>query len=202
MAVLNETELAASFLANIPDNTSGDVSPSDVRGELTNLVESLQSYSGVMTNRTEVDGIAITGTPTKWIYFTDDNTSPNQLLEANVANERVLVKEPARYFVTLRFEGQWPATEDLRLEVYLNGVANPLTPISFAVEGKGPADPDIISVTDIAYIVNSAAIAAGPGGNSAEIELFVSSDTGPFNVDQLDIVMGVEYSPLSIRTVG
>ncbi len=40
MALRNRTELATDISNNLPDNTTGDISPSDVRNTLTNIIDS------------------------------------------------------------------------------------------------------------------------------------------------------------------
>jgi hypothetical protein len=198
MTILNETELNAS-IATI--NDAGANTAAEVRQVFTDLKDSLQSYGGVIDDGVSV-GNSITTTPTKWTNFSVNQTGPNQMLEADVANNRILVYEPALYFLTLRFQGKWAANEDLRFLVYVNGSPNPISPISFAAEGNGATDPKIVSVTDIAFLINSAMIAGGTGGTQAEVELYFQSDSGTFNLDQDDITMGMESNPLSIRTVG
>ena len=199
MTILNQAEMEAELLTLFPDNITALISPADIRQGHQNIIDSLQGYPGVIDDGVALTN-AITATPTKWTNFTTDVTTPNALLEANVANNRVLAKEPGLYFITYRQFGSWPFNEDLRAEIYVNGAPNPFTPISFAKEGQGAGDPSLVSVTDIAFIITSAMITAG--GGSAAIELYYSSDTGPFNYDQDDVLMGVEYNPLSIRTTG
>lgn len=210
MSILNETEIKAkiteydALIAALEDggnNTAAEVRETFLKSSEINTdqVESLQSYPGVITdNGITIDNINITGTPTKLTTFSVNSTSPNTVLESDQVNSLIKVYEPALYFVTFRFYGQWSAGEDLKFEIYLNDSPNPITPVAFIQEGAGGSDPIIVSVTDIAYIVNSAAI----GGTNAEISVYVSSTTGDFTVDQLGITFGAEYNPLSIRTVG
>jgi len=198
MTILNETEMNA-VIANLADGVANKAAK--VRSIFTDMLQSLQSYGGVLSDGNVVD-IGITENPVLWTHYTDAPTSPNLLLEANLASNLIRVKEPALYFLTFRFQGSWAANEDLKFLMYVNGVPNVITPVQIEQEGQGASDPIILSVTDIAFIVNSAMIAAGPGGNYAEVGVFASSDTGPFDVDQEAITFGLEYNPLSIRTVG
>lgn len=197
MTVLNQPELEAQ-IATI--NDGGANTAAEVRSVFQDMLDSLQSYGGVIKDG-QLENISISSTPRKWVEYTQDITSPNDILEADFTNGRVLVKEPGLYYVTLRFFGKWNTGEDLGFELRVNGVANPLTPVKFETEGKGASDPETISVTRIGFVVNSAMVAGGPGGNAA-IELYADSQTGTFNVDQEGITLGVEYNPLSIRTVG
>jgi len=201
MTILNEAELKANNDAWFTTNGAGLITGANLNTFNIDLIESLQSYPGVISDGL-VAGNNITATPTKWTNFTTNDTSPNTIFEADQANSLIKVFEPCLTFITFRFNAQWPANEDLISEIYVNGAPNPITPASVTKEGKGATDPELISVTDIAYVINSAMIAAGPGGAYAEIELFLSSATGPFTLDQIDVLIGAEYNPLSIRTVG
>lgn len=77
-----------------------------------------------------------------------------------------------------------------------------MTPFIIEQEGQGANDPVVVSVSRVVFIINSGMIASGPGGVLAEVEVFASSDTGNFDVDQEGVTLGLEYSSLSIRTVG
>jgi hypothetical protein len=198
MSILNQSELLAAIAARTPSSGDGSVSAQDIRDDFTDIIDSLQSYGGVMSNG--ADTISATTTPTKVTTFSANNTSPNDLLEVDYTTGLIKVKEPGRYELTLRFQGVWGAVNELILEARLNGVANPITPLAVTQEGNGS---DLaLSWTAVTFIVNSAAIAAGPGGAYAEVELFASAQTGSFSVTQNTITFGLAYGPLSIRTVG
>ena len=186
-------------IATISDG--GKNTAAKIRSVYTDMLQSLQSYPGVLTDGVVAD-IDVDATPIKWTHFSNTPTTPNDLLESDLVNNLIKVKQPALYFLTFRFAGQWPTIEDLVFEAYVNGVANPITPIILTEAGLGAANPKNISVTDIAFIVNSAMIAAGPSGTHAVVELWASSSTGAFQVSQADVTFGMEYNPLSIRTVG
>lgn len=212
MTILNEAEIVAykattaGLITNFADaaqNTALEMRDILYRQEQTtlDLLESLQSYAGVI-NDGVVSTIAVSGTPILWTHYTMNSTSANLLLEADWVNSQVKIFEPALYFNTLRFGGDWAVNEDLTFEIYANGAANPLTPISFTQEGQGVGDPLIISITDVAFIIQSALIIDQGGEDYAKVELWVSSATGSFNVNQAGVTFGIEYNPLSIRTVG
>jgi hypothetical protein len=201
MAILNQAEIEALIASRFADNNAGDITPADIRNHFQDNLDSLQAYGGVMSGTT-ASNVPATTTPTKVTTFTVDATSANPLLEADQVNDLVKVKESGLYRITLRFQGAWPAVEDLKLLVYTNGAPSSLTPFSFVQVGQGAANPLTLSYTSVAFIVQDADIAAGPGGTHAEVELFFGSDTGDFVVDQVQITFGLEYSPLSIGTVG
>jgi hypothetical protein len=201
MSILNQTQIETNIATDFADNTIGSITPALARGMFTDLLESLQAYGGVMSG-TAVDDVPATTTPTKVTTFTTNATSANLLLEADQANDMIAVLQSGLYRITLRFEGSWPAVEDLRLLVYVNGAPSTLTPFDFTVSGEGAGDPISLSFTSVAIIIQDADIAAGTGGTQADVALYFGSDTGDFLVDQVKVTFGLEYNPLSINTVG
>lgn len=201
MAILNQAEIEALIASRFADNATGDITPEDMRDHAQDHLDSLQSYGGVVLDGNSPTN-SITATPTLWTRYTSNATSANALLEADYANGRIKVFQPGVYLVTLRTQGKWATNEDLTREVYVNGAANAVTPITFAQEGAGASDPAFVSSSRVTFIITSTMIAAGPGGAFAEVGLYLSSTTGTFNYEQDDITFGLEYNPLSIRTVG
>ena len=201
MTILNEVELNSLNDSRFADNVTGDILPVNHRAHNTDLLESLQAYGGVI-NDGVVASIEVSAAPIKWTHFTTNSTSPNLLLEADQVNSRVKVYEPGLYFVTLRFQGDWAANENLDFETYVNGASNPITPISVKQEGQGVGDPMFMSITRVAFVIPSSLIIDQGDGDYAAVDLWASSDTGTFDVNQQGVTFGLEYSPLSIRTVG
>ena len=199
MTILNETELKSTNTADFPTGVIGGTSAADIRGFHVDLIESLKTYGGVISGAV-VDNVEVTDVGSTWTEFDTNTTSENELLRPDFTTGIVAVKQPALYFITIRFNGQWPANEDLHFHVHVNGIENSITPIEFNKEGKGTTDPELVSVTDIPFVIDTAMISAG--GTEADVTLFMSSSTGTFSVDQTTVTFGVRYSPLSIRTVG
>ena len=199
MAIKNQAEMVAS-IATIDDG--GLNTAAEMRAVLQDFLDSLQSYAGVIQDG-QVDDINMTATPVKWTNYTMNTTGPNDVLEANYQNGQVKVFEPGLYFVTLRFFGQWGGGEDLEFDIRKNDVQSPSPSTTrFAVEGAGNNDPKAVSVTRIGFVVQTADIINQGDGNYATVSLWMASLTGTFNLDQLGVSLGVEYSPLSIRAVG
>ena len=198
MSILNQTDLLAAIAARTPNNTSGDVSPEDIRDSFTDIIDSLQSYGGVMSGGV-VGGFSVTTTPTVFPAMLDTNaTSANLLLEADHANDQIKVFENGRYEITLRFSGTWPATGELTFLVYVNGIANTFTPFEFAQEGN--SSDQSLSFTAVTFLINDAMIAAGPGGAYASVQLYLAMDTTR-TLSQVSLTFGVSYGPLSIDTI-
>jgi hypothetical protein len=200
MTILNETELKAKNAVLFQTGVTGGITAAKLREYNIDQVESLQSYAGVITG-VVVDNVTVTDAGADWTEFSSNSTSENVLIKPEFAAGTVRVKEPALYFVTVRFNGAWAANENMVFHVHVNGADNPYTEIEFSQEGAGAGDPVLVSVTDMAFIVNSSMVAAG-GGSGAAITLFISSSSGTFTVDQTKVTFGVKYNPLSIRTVG
>jgi hypothetical protein len=199
MSILSQTALEAAIATLVNDNNAGEVSPLDVRTSFGHIIDSLQSYGGVITDGV-VNDIQVTDAGAKWTNFVTNSTSANAVLEADADNDRILVKQPALYFVAFQFLGSWPTNEDLQFEIYVNNAANPSTPIVLPSAGRGAGNPNIVSIAEAAFIVNASMIAAG--GGQAAVTLNAKSLTGTFEVDQTDVTLGLRYNPLSIGTVG
>lgn len=199
MTIFNQADLIAEINTLIPDNITGDVSPADVRQSMGHMIDSLQAYGGVISDGSN-PGIAVTATPTKLATFAANDTPENALLNPDFANNKIIVKEAALYFIELDFTGEWGTNENLTLSVFANGVVNPVSPRSVIQEGLGVSDPQNMAISGRAFIVNDAMITAG--GGSVDVEIFHSSTTGNFTLDQLDIAFGLVYSPLTIDNVG
>jgi hypothetical protein len=202
MAILNQPEIEANIASRFPDNTSGFITPALLRAQAQDQLDSQQSYGGVISGG-PASTVPATTIPTKVTTFdTNDTPTPNALLEADHVNNMVKVFEPARYLVTLRFTAEWATTEDLKILVYVNGAPSLLTPLEYAQKGEGTGNPISKSFSRLTLIIQAADIAAGPGGAYAEVEAFFGSNTGDFTLEQVKLQLGVEYGPLSIRTVG
>lgn len=199
MTILSQTALEAAIALLVNDNNAGEVSPADVRGSFQHIIDSMQSYGGVITNGVVAD-IEVTDAGATWEEFTSNSTSANDLLEADADNNRILVKQSALYFVAFQFLGSWPTIEDLQFEIYVNNAVNSITPIVLPSAGRGAGNPTIVALAEAAFIVNDSMIAAG--GGQAPVTLHAKSLTGTFDVDQTDVTLGLRYNPLSIGTVG
>ena len=136
MSILNQTELEAANLALLPSSGVGAISASNHRLMNTHMIESLQSYAGVILDG-NVPGISITGTPALYNHFTTDANTPNDIFTSDQANGKIIVKEPCLVFISITYNGQWAANEDLVFMVYINGAANPFTPIELRAQGTG-----------------------------------------------------------------
>lgn len=199
MTIRNETELADLALSRIPNNTSNEVSPTDIRTQLQDERDSLMPNGCVIRNQTPIASIAVSATP-QVITASETVTSETDIWIPQPANNRIICKEPVLGLYTVRFQGSWPLNEDLNFALFLNNVQ---FGGGIAQEGQGAGDPIPISFARLGIVVNSAAIAADPAGQGgAVIDFRMWSTTGGFNVDQDSMELGIEYSQGSIRTVG
>tara|TARA_R100001198_G_C5223003_1_gene204539 strand:+ start:922 stop:1521 length:600 start_codon:yes stop_codon:yes gene_type:complete len=199
MSILNEAELEVLKDSRFANNSTGEISATDLRDHMQDMFDSDKPLSGVITDGI-VSNIPITATPTKYDNFTTNITSENEIFVPDQANGRIGVKEPIFGFVSIKLNGAWNNGEDLKIQVYSNGLPNPITPIEFEQEGQGGSDPNLFNIVLVPFIITSSMISAG--GGQAWVEMFVSSDTGNFNVNQYDVSFQYQYRVYSIRTVG
>ena len=200
MTILNRTQLEAS-IASL--TTGGVNTAAELRQVLTNEMDSLAPYGGVMSDGVTED-IAVpagVGNADALDTFNNNDTPENALLRPDQANSVIHVKEPALYFFTTRFNGRWPTNVTLAFGIYVNGAINAVTPVAFQQKGQGLNDPILLSVTRVAFVINDAMIAAGVGGE-AQVQLFKWSTGAGFNMDQDDVTFGGEYNQLTIDAVG
>jgi hypothetical protein len=197
MSILNQVDLLDAIATRTPDNTTEEVSPADIRQDFTDIIDSLQSYAGVMEGGV-VASIDVTETATVFPAMLTINATPTAtaLLEADQANDQIKVFENGRYQMTLRFQGTWSAQRELEFHVHVNGIENVLTPIIFTQEGNASAQT--ISVTSVTFLINDTMIAAGPG--YASVQLALGIDTAA-SVSQTKTTFGLSYGPLSIDTI-
>lgn len=202
MAVRNRAELEADILLALPDNATNEISAADVRGVFTESFDSFAPYAGVMNySGAEIENINITGTPQALTQFDTNATSANVLLEADQANNRILCDAPGLYVLTYRLQAKWSGGEDLLIEARINGNVNTQSPVSINIEGSGNNDPQALSFSRLAWVIQQDAVTNGPGGR-ASTEIYWSSTSGPFLLDQISTELSIEYVPLTIRTVG
>jgi len=202
MTIRNKAEMASEIDAKLPTGGLGIVAV-DHRSLLTDMVDSTSStFGGIGGGSTPA--LEVTATPTKIADFSADTTPANDLFTPDAANDRIIVKDPCAVFVNFRLAGMWPAVEDLTVEIYLNGVPNPMGPISLTQEGAGAADVQNVAISGRGFVINQAAIDESIYSNAGEaiIEMFWSSDTGTFDVDQLEVALNLQYINYSIRAVG
>jgi len=199
MTVYNATDLQAQIDNLLPNNTSGDISPTDVRTVIEDVVDSLKPIGGAITDG-NVTSISITGTPTLYNHYTSNTGPTNELFAPDFANGVVDILDSGVYLVGVTFEGEWATTEDLVFEFYINGAAHPTSPLKVSSAGDGASDPTTISFLRQTCTITEAMITAG--GGSAELALYAYSTTGTFSLDQNDIIMGAEYYNLTINAVG
>ena len=199
MAILNEAELRAANETLFQTGVVGGITAAKVREWNVDVIESDRSYRVVLSGGV-VNGISVTNTGVIWDHYDASPYPSNALLTPDFVAGSISAFEPALYFATIRFNGKWPANEDLNFHLHVNGAENTSTPILFSKEGKGINDPELVSVTDLDFIITSAMVAAGAG--AAKVELFISSTTGTFTLDQATVTLSLRYDPQSIRTVG
>lgn len=198
--IKNRDELDALKTSLLPDNTTGDISPADIREYFRLSEASIDPRAGVIVGGVQ-DNIPVTATPVKLAYFTVDAASDDVLFTADSANDEVLVHGNCRCPFTLRFQGKWAAGEDLTLELRINDAVptNPSNIQTVTVEGKGATDPEAISFTAVNLTINDDDLTAG--GGSASVSVWISSTTGNFDLDQVQCTFGVSYTPYTIRSI-
>jgi hypothetical protein len=196
MTIKNDTQLMADNASLFADNNAGDITPLDLRTYNDDLIDSVRPYSSVISGGS-VAAYEVTPTPVKLATFDAAPISENDLFLADFANDQIEIKSACNIFCTIKINGEWAATEDLQIDVYVNGAANPITPISLIQKGEGTGNPVAISSALNTFVITAGDLAVG--GGTAKIALFASNAAaGSFDLDQITATFGIQYISFSI----
>ena len=196
MTILSRADLVTA-IATIDDG--GVNTAAEVRSVLIDIMDSTLPQGMQLTNG--ADTINLTATPTKVATFTAISAD-NPLFTGDLVNNEINVLDSMAALVGFRFYGDWAATEDAVFEIYINGLAHPTDPIFATSPGQGVGDPADVWTTNRLMLINAAMIAAGEGGNTAQLSLYGYSTTGNFTINQADIECGISYIKGTIGAVG
>lgn len=111
----------ASILALYADNTSGLISPQDLRDGIVSI---LGAYGGLRADGSAAQMTGLNSTPTKVTSFTHTLASDGTVVVASAANDNVTPSITATYEIhgELSFIGS--ASVIYTLEIYIGGVAS------------------------------------------------------------------------------
>lgn len=116
-----DTQRATStLLALLPDNTSGDISPQDLRDVVVSI---LGGYGGLRCDGTSSVMTGIGPTPTKVTHWTHALKSDGSVVSANTAADTVTPSVAADYEAHFSLSVGGTASQNYVFEVYVNGVA-------------------------------------------------------------------------------
>ena len=130
--ILNQSELDVLY----EDQDTGSISPADLR----KFVSSVAPYGGVMRLSAQaVYGVTATATN---LDFDSYNIPSNDLMTFDLVNNKCVIKAGGIYYVTWRLQGDWAATDDVDLHVFLDGVQDPYA--YSLTKGLGATNPSSI----------------------------------------------------------
>jgi hypothetical protein len=197
MGIKNQAQLEVE-LENLFRTGTALPKPTDIKQYLRDALESSRSYAVAAWGG--ADTFSITSTPTKFNHFSMDVAIDGaSLVKSDAANQKLVVTKPAHYALTLIMNAKWSTGEDLTIEVRIDGAANFYNPVEFHVEGKGTNDPELIAVSGVAFPIGSLLVAGN--GDSVDVEVYLSSTTGNFTLNQENFTMGLTYSPFTIHAL-
>lgn len=194
MTLRNRTEYTAFLETTINDNTSGDVTPEDIRLSFEALADAVMPTTGNMSG--DIETFAVTTSPQKLTTFSDNDSSNNEIFEPDEANDRINVIDNCVVLYTILGNAEWPNNQDLIISVRVNGnVAATGNPVELG--GGGTNKPRQIFGTGI-LLISQTLVDAGTGG--ANIEVFVEGESN-YDLDQLNITMALQYIDFTINTL-
>jgi len=190
MTILNWQEYEAEKDANFQTNGNQEITGAQLNQILQDTVDSTREYSAIITGGATT--FPVTTTPTKLTSFdTCVPLSTNPLVSCDVVGDRLLIYEPGIYRVSCAVTGEYGNSDDLGIEVRLDGVASPLFGPVWQ-NGEGGSNP-----VSLSYTATRIVPVATPGAPVA-VELYARG-LSSFNVTQLGLLMTTLYVPWTIR---
>jgi hypothetical protein len=149
-----------SLLALFADNTSGNISPQDLRDGVVSI---LGGYGGLRADGSAAQMTGLNATPTKLTVFTHNLVADGANVVPSTANDNVTVNITGNYEVhaSVSFDGSGGAVQYV-FEVYVGGVAT-------GVRGM------VASISGTAHASASGTVAITAGQT---VEVRVSTNTG------------------------
>lgn len=196
MTIKNDTQLKADNDSLFADNVAGNISALDFRTYNDDMIDSIKAYSGVLSGE-DVPTFGVTETPAKLTTFNAAPVTENDIFLGDAANDEIAVKVKCNVIATIKLDGKWAATEDLRLDLYVNGMANPITAVSVQKVGSGTSNPDTISSASNLFVITQAMV--DDGGGSAKVAVYASNAaSGSFDLEQITATLALQYVIFSI----
>jgi hypothetical protein len=198
MTIKNDTQLLADNASLFADNSAGDITEAVFRGYNVDMIESLKPYSAVLAGE-DVPSFGITETPAKLTTFNTSPVTENDIFLGDATNDEIGVKVECNVIATIKLDGKWAATEDLKLDLYVNGAPNPITSVSVQKVGSGTSNPDTISSASNLFVITQAMVDAG--GGSAKVSIYASNAaSGSFDLEQITATLALQYVTFSIAS--
>jgi hypothetical protein len=196
MTIKNDVQLKADSDAIFADNAAGGIIPSNHRQFNDDMLDSVRPYSGVITGGA-VSGYTITETPAILSTFDASPITTNALFQGDFANSHIDVFSACNVFATVKINGEWSTQEDLKIEIYVNDVPNPITDVSFTQKGEGTGNPISISSANNLFVITQAMVDAG--GGAAKVSIYASNAAvGSFDLEQIEVTLWIQYVAFSI----
>jgi hypothetical protein len=119
MTIKSKTDLTTEFTTNLADNTTGDISPSDVRTAFTDLMDStLGVYGGLYT----ADGVTAQSLDTTPALFTGWAGEVAGLgVTPSAASNSITVGTAGVYLVCAQMSGEGAAGQEFQFHIRLDG---------------------------------------------------------------------------------
>lgn len=150
MTIRSILELLAEADANLPDNTTGQISPADVRTLIKDFLDTVSPAYGVISATSSVE--ALTATPAVISPFTAILAATAGYFTANLTNGSVTrpLNGIAGASVRLTANGDVAGANNTAVTVtlYKNGAA---TPFKTTVATRGAANPVSFNIAGLTY---------------------------------------------------
>ena len=139
-------ELEAQAAADLPDNTTGLITPADVRNMFLDFLNAIRPAYGVC-QKTAPETVTLGLTPAAIAYTTGTSSDSNQLT-ANAATGQVSRSERGTATINFSMDVECAANRFITATLFKNGVA---TTWRITVNGAGTGNPVGMALTAIDY---------------------------------------------------
>jgi hypothetical protein len=184
MPRLTFSGLQAEIAALLPDNTSGEISPADVRGVVTDIIDTFQP-AGAGIYRTADASQALTTADTKLTVFDTTLTSFGEsgVIIPSAANDTIDTLLIGVHTLSVNLQAEGGANDDLIVTVYRNGVPTAVAG-EIALRGAG---------NKVEFTLSFPMQAPSPGPH--EFSLYVRLRSGTGNVTFSNAIFTLTYIP-------
>ena len=140
------TELEAQATTDLPDNTSGAISPADVRQMFIDFLNAIRPAYGTL-QKTTPQAISLGLTPVAFPYTTQNDSDPNQT-NSSPANGQIARLARGTSTINFTMDFECTAGRFVTFTLFKNGVATLWRTTS---NGGGAGNPVGVAITAVDY---------------------------------------------------
>ena len=174
-------ELEAQATTNLPDNTSGAISPADVRQLFIDFLNAIRPAYGIL-QKTTPQTISLGLTPVAFPYTTQTDSDPNQT-NSSPANGQITRLARGTSTINFTMDIECATNRFITATLFKNGVA---TAWRITCNGAGTGNPVGMSLTAVDYADPAAVYEIRLAAETANTSTILSSGALILSVDPVN----------------